>query len=207
MILLARVMASRRTMEGRVRPVARSSEPRSSRARPSRTRLVMVLTAMPLATSPALYPPMPSASTNKPTSTSEAMVSSLCSRTRPVSVCPTKVSLPLRVMGGPGHLRCSACSSITPMLNAQKETITAAIAPVDFPADAITYQQRRHAAFAISHTSRPSASANQRPRDVMLMPLGLGRTGLLHTRCLTGSGIFQGMNFVTLSGQPRARGT
>ena len=36
----------------------------------------------------------------------------------------------------------------------------------------------------------------------MLMPLGPGRTGLLHTRYLTGSGILQGMNFVTLSGTP-----
>jgi hypothetical protein len=39
----------------------------------------------------------------------------------------------------------------------------------------------------------------------MLMGLGLARTGLLHTRYLTGSSVFQAMNFVTLSGHP-ARG-
>ena len=33
----------------------------------------------------------------------------------------------------------------------------------------------------------------------MLMGKGPARTGLLHTRCLTESGDFQGMNFVTLS--------
>jgi len=32
----------------------------------------------------------------------------------------------------------------------------------------------------------------------MLMGLRLVRTGLLHTRYLTGPGSFQGMNFVTL---------
>jgi hypothetical protein len=32
------------------------------------------------------------------------------------------------------------------------------------------------------------------------MGMGPGCTGLLHTRCLTGSGRVQGMNFVTLSG-------
>ncbi len=36
----------------------------------------------------------------------------------------------------------------------------------------------------------------------MLMGLGLVRTGLLHTRCLTDLGGVQGMNFVTLSGAP-----
>jgi hypothetical protein len=33
----------------------------------------------------------------------------------------------------------------------------------------------------------------------MLMGMGSGCTGLLHTRSLTHSGILQGMNFVTLS--------
>jgi hypothetical protein len=39
--------------------------------------------AMPLATSPALYPPMPSASTYSPISGRASMQSSLWSRTRP----------------------------------------------------------------------------------------------------------------------------
>jgi hypothetical protein len=33
----------------------------------------------------------------------------------------------------------------------------------------------------------------------MLMGMGSGRTGLMHTRYLTRAGILQGMNFVTLS--------
>src|SRR6185369_11581334 len=40
----------------------------------------------PLATSPALYPPIPSASTTKPFAGSEAIESSLCERTIPGSV-------------------------------------------------------------------------------------------------------------------------
>ena len=39
--------------------------------------VVMTATAMPLATSPALYPPMPSASTTSPTPGSLPMLSSL----------------------------------------------------------------------------------------------------------------------------------
>src|SRR5262245_7253186 len=41
---------------------------------------------MPLATSPALYPPMPSASTTRPLPGSAAIESSLCERTMPGSV-------------------------------------------------------------------------------------------------------------------------
>src|SRR5512134_1078285 len=41
---------------------------------------------MPLATSPALYPPMPSASTTSPFTGSAAIESSLCERTMPGSV-------------------------------------------------------------------------------------------------------------------------
>src|SRR5258708_37888890 len=41
---------------------------------------------MPLATSPALYPPMPSASTTSPLAASAATESSLCDRTMPGSV-------------------------------------------------------------------------------------------------------------------------
>src|SRR4051812_20510768 len=41
---------------------------------------------MPLATSPALYPPMPSASTTSPFAASAATESSLCERTMPGSV-------------------------------------------------------------------------------------------------------------------------
>ncbi len=33
----------------------------------------------------------------------------------------------------------------------------------------------------------------------MLMGMGSVRTGLMHTRSFTGSGVIQGMNFVTLS--------
>src|SRR5512143_1645905 len=45
--------------------------------------LLMTFTAMPLATSPALYPPMPSASTARPASPSTKTESSLCERTIP----------------------------------------------------------------------------------------------------------------------------
>src|SRR5262249_51193603 len=54
----------------------------------------------PLATSPALYPPIPSASTTRPFSPSEAIESSLCARTIPGSVqlaissAPDKVIVP-----------------------------------------------------------------------------------------------------------------
>src|SRR5437870_8620922 len=46
----------------------------------------MTVVAMPLATSPALYPPMPSASTTRPFAASAAIESSLCERTIPGSV-------------------------------------------------------------------------------------------------------------------------
>src|SRR5688572_11898327 len=46
----------------------------------------MTVVAMPLATSPALYPPMPSASTTSPFAASAAIESSLCERTMPGSV-------------------------------------------------------------------------------------------------------------------------
>src|SRR5207245_4332181 len=69
------------------------------------------LTAMPLATSPALCPPMPSASTSRPMSGSTAMVSSLCSRTLPVSVSPTTRSLPLKLMLGPDLAAAAECDT------------------------------------------------------------------------------------------------
>ena len=47
---------------------------------------MITLVAMPLATSPALYPPMPSASTTSPWAASVAIESSLCARTIPGSV-------------------------------------------------------------------------------------------------------------------------
>src|SRR5271166_2058438 len=84
-------------MLGRVSPVSGSGTDRSSRTTASLTRLMIVLTAMPLATSPALYPPMPSASTNRPISASEPIISSLCSRTLPVSVSATLDILPRRL--------------------------------------------------------------------------------------------------------------
>src|SRR3972149_10702597 len=49
----------------------------------------MTVVAMPLATSPALYPPMPSARTTRPLDASEATESSLCERTIPGSVSLT----------------------------------------------------------------------------------------------------------------------
>src|SRR5262249_45205455 len=54
-------------------------------------------TAIPLATSPALYPPMPSASTARPISGSAAMLSSLCERTMPgcVAVAISRAELKL----------------------------------------------------------------------------------------------------------------
>src|SRR5262249_46246204 len=54
--------------------------------------------AMPLATSPALYPPIPSASTTRPFSPSEAIESSLCARTIPGSVQLAISSAPDKVM-------------------------------------------------------------------------------------------------------------
>ena len=47
---------------------------------------MITVVAMPLATSPALYPPMPSASTTRPFAASAAIESSLCERTMPGSV-------------------------------------------------------------------------------------------------------------------------
>src|SRR5688500_9676651 len=47
---------------------------------------MITVVAMPLATSPALYPPMPSASTTRPLAASAAIESSLCERTMPGSV-------------------------------------------------------------------------------------------------------------------------
>src|SRR5688572_21345516 len=47
---------------------------------------MITVVAMPLATSPALYPPMPSASTTSPFAASAAIESSLCERTMPGSV-------------------------------------------------------------------------------------------------------------------------
>jgi hypothetical protein len=131
------------------------------------------------------------------------MVSSLCSRTRPVSVCPTKVSLPLRLMGDP------ATGDVQRVLRShQSQLKKRPIRPNcvrRLPRKGRNLPAATATAFAISHTSHPCTSANQRPRDAMLMGLGLLRTGLLHTRCVTDSDVFQGMNFVTLSG-PRARG-
>src|ERR1044071_970291 len=51
-----------------------------------RISLTITLVAMPLATSPALSPPMPSASTTSPCAASVAIESSLCERTIPGSV-------------------------------------------------------------------------------------------------------------------------
>jgi hypothetical protein len=51
-----------------------------------RSSVVMTVVAIPLATSPALYPPIPSASTTSPLAASEAIESSLCDRTMPGSV-------------------------------------------------------------------------------------------------------------------------
>src|SRR4051812_27460829 len=51
--------------------------------------VMITVVAMPLATSPALYPPMPSASTTTPFAASEATESSLCERTMPGSVLLT----------------------------------------------------------------------------------------------------------------------
>src|SRR4051812_6980438 len=48
--------------------------------------VMITVVAMPLATSPALYPPMPSASTTRPFAASAATESSLCERTMPGSV-------------------------------------------------------------------------------------------------------------------------
>src|SRR5260221_13581950 len=47
---------------------------------------MITVVAIPLATSPALYPPMPSASTTNPLAASAATESSLCDRTMPGSV-------------------------------------------------------------------------------------------------------------------------
>src|SRR5258708_3903732 len=48
--------------------------------------VMITVVAMPLATSPALYPPMPSASTTSPFAASAATESSLCDRTMPGSL-------------------------------------------------------------------------------------------------------------------------
>src|SRR5262245_15475572 len=76
---------------------------------------MITVVAMPLATSPALYPPIPSASTTRPFSPSDAIESSLWARTIPGSVqlaissAPDKVTVPTRASKGdvdPG----AACS-------------------------------------------------------------------------------------------------
>src|SRR3954462_2205051 len=51
-----------------------------------RISVTITVVAMPLATSPALYPPMPSARTTRPFAGSAAIESSLCERTIPGSV-------------------------------------------------------------------------------------------------------------------------
>ena len=61
---------------------------------------------MPLATSPALYPPMPSASTNSPISGRDSIQSSLWSRTRPGSVRLADWSDCERFMG----VSCPSCA-------------------------------------------------------------------------------------------------
>ena len=134
----------------------RSSEPRSSRARPSRTRLVMVLTAMPLATSPALYPPMPSASTNKPdvdvggdgvlvVFTDAARVGladkgELALESHGLTPEPVDVQ---RV------LRSHQCSML------KKRPLRPQMRPYDFPASCHNLPAAPARAFAISHTSPP----------------------------------------------------
>ena len=59
---------------------------------------MITVVAMPLATSPALYPPMPSASTTRPLSPSEAIESSLWDLTIPGSVQLAISSAPDKVM-------------------------------------------------------------------------------------------------------------
>src|SRR6185295_17436394 len=59
---------------------------------------MITVVAMPLATSPALYPPMPSASTTRPFSPSDAIESSLWARTIPGSVQLAISSAPDKVM-------------------------------------------------------------------------------------------------------------
>src|ERR1041385_2796207 len=59
---------------------------------------MIAVVAMPLATSPALYPPMPSASTTRPWSPSEAIESSLWDLTIPGSVQLATSSAPDKVM-------------------------------------------------------------------------------------------------------------
>src|SRR3970040_246095 len=98
MILLARATASRSTMLWRMSRVFGSISFRFSRLQASLTRSMIVFTAMPLATSPALYPPMPSASTHRPMSGWLPMLSSLCSLTFPTSVSATWANLPLRLI-------------------------------------------------------------------------------------------------------------
>src|SRR5690554_4182270 len=99
MILFARATASRSTIDWRIRPVMGSISLRLSRLAPSTASSVTVWTAMPLATSPALYPPMPSASTMRPVSGSEPIASSLCSLTLPVSVISANLIFPRRLIG------------------------------------------------------------------------------------------------------------
>jgi hypothetical protein len=66
---------------------------------------MITVVAMPLATSPALYPPIPSASTTSPFSPSEAIESSLCARTMPGSVQLAISNAPDKVMALDADLR------------------------------------------------------------------------------------------------------
>ena len=82
---LARVHCSRSTRTARSTGEV-SLRDGSESASALRTSSRISATAMPLATSPALYPPMPSASTASPISVSMARLSSLWERTMPGSV-------------------------------------------------------------------------------------------------------------------------
>src|SRR5262245_3308659 len=66
---------------------------------------LMSSTAIPLATSPALYPPIPSASTASPNVASAAMLSSLCDRTIPGWVAVATSSTALRSVIIPSRSR------------------------------------------------------------------------------------------------------
>ena len=87
-------MAALISTDSALYPVSSSTSPGLTFLSPSRSSDRTVSTAMALATSPAWYPPMPSASTARPMSLSLPMESSLCDRFLPTSVTPTISSFP-----------------------------------------------------------------------------------------------------------------